>query len=109
MTDIPTGAPGAPISPDPNTQQTPGAPAPPDASGLPSRTMQSPVAPVNPVEQHHSAIGRAISHFAHALEGKQVNYVPDENNPGEIREVVSPRKAGGFFRDVLLGSLAGAA
>jgi hypothetical protein len=101
-----------PINPDTaNQQQSPAQPAQaaPDASSLPSRDMQSPIPAVNPIQERHSAIGRGILHVAHALAGQQVNYVADENNPGQVREVVSPRKPGGFFRDLLLGSMAGAA
>ncbi len=101
-----------PLNPDATTQQQsppvqPSVQPAPDPSNLPPRDVQSPIPAVNPIQERHSAIGRTILHFAHALEGKQINYEPDEN--GEVREVVSPRKPGGFFRDLLLSSIAGAA
>jgi hypothetical protein len=59
------------------------------------------------VDAHHAAIGRALSHVAASLEGKQISYVPDEQNPGQVRQVVTPRKASGFWKDILLGAIAG--
>jgi len=75
-------------------------------------TVQQPTqaqpTPDQQIQAHHSAIGQAISHFAHALEGKQVNYVTDPQT-GDVTSIVQPRKAGGFFRDLLLGAIAGGA
>jgi hypothetical protein len=93
-----------------------GAGAPPvqpqgeTVSGQP--TVQQPTqaqpTPDQQVQAHHSAIGQAITHFAHALEGKQVNYVTDPTT-GDVTSVVQPRRPGGFFRDLLLGAIAGGA
>lgn len=97
----------------------------PDAAGL-SSNRQSPIpipqadpnvqvppqaAPpqMNPVDAHHSALGRGLSHIAAALEGKQISYEADPNSPGSVRQVVAPRKAGGLWRDIVLGAIAGGA
>jgi hypothetical protein len=83
--------------PDPNVQAPqPGAP--------PQQAAQ-----VDPVVAHHATIGHAISRIAASLEGKQINYESDPDNPGNVRQVVTPRKAGGLWRDILLGSIAGGA
>jgi len=62
---------------------------------------------VDPVKERHAVIGHALSRVAAALEGKEISYVPDEQNPGQVRQVVTPRKSGAFFRDILLGAIAG--
>lgn len=91
------------------------APPTPDASQLPAASgqnpMQQPAAqPPGPpsADQQHSWLGRGIRHIASALEGQEVSYQPDPNT-GEAKEVVSPRKPGGLFRDILLGAIAGGA
>jgi hypothetical protein len=58
----------------------------------------------NPDTQH-SSLGRGLIHIAHAIEGKQVNHVPDAS--GNVQEVVTPRKPGGLFRVVILRAIAG--
>jgi hypothetical protein len=83
--------------PDPNVQ----APQP----GAPQQAAPQ----MNPVDAHHATIGHAISRIAASLEGKQINYESDPDNPGNVRQVVTPRKAGGLWRDILLGSIAGGA
>lgn len=89
----------------------------PDVSQLPVTQQAAPPSPVqaqppagapNPVDDHHNFLGRAVKHVASALEGKQVSYAPDPTT-GDIKEVVTPRKPGGIFRDILLGSLIGGA
>ena len=42
------------------------------------------------------------------MEGKQTVYTPDSTT-GTVQETTVPRKAGGLFRDILLGALAGGA
>lgn len=96
-TDNPTPAPDA--SQLPVTSQAP----PPSPT-----TAQPPAGAPNPVDQNHNFLGRAVRHVASALEGKQVSYQPDPET-GDIKEVVQPRKPGGIFRDILLGSLIGGA
>ena len=58
----------------------------------------------NPDTQH-SSLGRGLIHIAHAIEGKQVNHVRDAS--GNVQEVVTPRKPGGLFHDMILGAIAG--
>lgn len=109
---MPDTFPPVPLNPDTATQQQSPAQAiepAPDASNLPSRNIQSPIPAVNAIDAHHSAIGRGLSHIAAALEGKQISYEADPNSPGNVRQVVTPRKAGGLWRDILLGSIAGGA
>lgn len=91
------------------------APPTPDASQLPAAGGVNPgapqVTPPNPnpsADQHHSWLGRGIRHIASALEGQQVSYEPDPTT-GEAKEVVTPRKPGGVFRDMILGAIAGGA
>jgi hypothetical protein len=55
----------------------------------------------------HAAIGKALSHFANALEGKKTVYQPQAD--GTIQETQVPRKAGGFFRDIITGAMYGLA
>lgn len=92
------------------------APPTPDVSNLPAAGGVNPgapqVAPPNPAQpssdQQHSWLGRGIRHIASALEGQQVSYQPDPTT-GEAKEVVTPRKPGGVFRDIILGAIAGGA
>jgi hypothetical protein len=103
-------APQVPVAPPSAPSSAPNAPPAPDVSELsPDRRSPMPAPQVDPVKEHHAAIGHALSRIAASLEGKEISYVPDEQNPGQVRQVVQPRKAGGFWRDVLLGSIAGGA
>jgi len=102
------------VSPDTSTLP-PGAIAAPDMSQAPVAAPTSPMAAPQAQppqgatpDQNHSLIGRVVRHFASALEGKQINYQPDPTT-GEVQEVVTPRRPGGVFRDIVLGALAGGA
>lgn len=84
---------------------------PPQPQAQPQQpTQQTPQqtqpTPEQQVQAHHSAVGQAISHYARALEGKQVVYNTDPTT-GDVTSQVVPRKAGGFFRDILLGAISG--
>jgi len=84
-----------------------GVPPPSNISQAPLASRNAPAdpnQPSNPDEQH-SALGRGLLHIAHAIEGKQVDYVPQ--NDGTVQPVVSQRKPGGLFRDMVLGAIAG--
>ena len=62
----------------------------------------------NPVKERLAAVGHAVTHFAHALEGRQTVYSTDPTT-GDVTSQVVPRKPGGFFRDILLGAISGVA
>lgn len=90
-----------------------GLPVTSNASPLAQPSPQSaPVAPPDSDDPNHptrlAALGHAVRHFANALEGKQTVYAPDPKT-GDITANVVPRKPGGFFRDILLGAVAGGA
>ena len=92
-----------------------GQPAPvsnqPQQQTQPTQTAQpTPAQPSagDQIKDHLATVGHAVQHFAHALEGKQVNYVTDPAT-GDVTTSVVPRKAGGFFRDLLLGAVSGMA
>jgi hypothetical protein len=84
-----------------------GVPPPPSISQAPLSNRNAPADPNQPSnpEAQHSALGRGLLHIAHAIEGKQVDYVPQ--NDGTVQPVVSQRKPGGLFRDMVLGAIAG--
>jgi hypothetical protein len=85
-------------------------------SGAPQQTAPTPPVQnqtahpsmLSAVDQKAHALGRVIQHFGHALEGKQTVYTPDPDT-GTVQAQVVPRKAGGFFRDLLTGALSGMA
>src|SRR5690349_16222619 len=63
------------------------------SASAPALSVTGPAKPpaaktVDPVTAKHATLGRAIRHIASTLEGKQINYVPDEDNPGQVKEVV---------------------
>jgi hypothetical protein len=99
---------------DPSSLQPgPVAPPMPDVSAMPPTSNAAPApapAPVAPPDANvsHNVLGRAVRHIASALEGKQVSYVPDSTT-GTYQEVVTPRKPGGIFRDILMGAVIGGA
>ncbi len=119
-----------PVDTDTNTGSSPDAaailgagggsqqPAQPTLANAPLNTRQAPVAPpvqgpaspaqLAPADQKAHTLGRVIQHFTHALEGKQTVYTPDPST-GTVQAQVVPRKAGGFFRDLLAGALSGMA
>ena len=84
-----------------NTQQTQ-QPTPP-VQNQPASPAQ-----LSPADRKAHTLGRVIQHFGHALEGTQTVYTPDPNT-GTVQANVVPRKAGGFFRDLLTGALSGMA
>lgn len=92
------------------------APDAPDMQGLPASggQMPPPAAPQQTVQppagqpDKHSVLGRGLSALYHSIQGTQVSYVPDPAT-GDVKQVVTPRKPGGIFKDVLFGALAGAA
>jgi hypothetical protein len=66
--------------------------------------IASPAQPQN-LNDRHSIFDRGLLHVAHSLEGKQPDYVTDTTT-GEVKEVVTPRKPGGLFRDIILEAMA---
>lgn len=94
-----------PINPAAAIMGTP--PPPPQIQQAPLANRTAPADPSQPAnpDTQHSTLGRGLLHIAHALEGKQVDYIPQ--NDGTVQTVVSPRKPGGLFRDMILGAIAG--
>jgi hypothetical protein len=86
-----------------------GVPPPPNINqsqvALANRNMPADPNQVQNPDAQHSALGRGLLHIAHAIEGKQVDYVPQSD--GTVQPVVSQRKPGGLFRDMVLGAIAG--
>jgi|SRR5579862_21600 len=111
MTIIPTGGP-TPANPN-------AAPAAPDTSTLPVISNTPPEAPAAnpapPANTPQSLLSKAVSnpvvhdvlrgvkHMGHAIEGKEAVYTPNED--GTYSETLVPRKPGGFFRDLLKGTM----
>lgn len=116
----------APASPDMATSGNPGAAAilgggTPQQNAQPSAPAQSqpaqnqsapsqPASPaqLSPSDKKAHIIGRFAQHIKNSLEGQQTVYTPDPNT-GTISETKVPRKAGGFFRDLLGGMMTGLA
>jgi len=69
-------------------------------------TAPTPAQPAPP--DKHALLGRFVSHIKNAVEGRETVYTPDPNT-GQVVETTQPRRAGGIFRDVLVGALAGMA
>ena len=84
------------------------APSPANQTQPQTQPEQAQPSAGDQIKDHLATVGHAVKHFANALEGKQVVYSTDPAT-GNVTSDVVPRKPGGFFRDILLGAISGAA
>jgi hypothetical protein len=88
-------------APQQNAQPTP-------APNQPAQNQTATPSQLGPSDRKAHTIGRLVEHVRSSLEGKQAVFTPDPNT-GTVTETQAPRKAGGFFRDLIGGMMAGLA